>query len=360
MIVTKEMGKVLSDTSMSSPVYLDVKKEPFVLNGFCEPFIRVPHDIAAATSESVLRLSKMSAGGRVRFRTNSDYIVVHADIEYEEYNVKNPVLASSGFDIFFRENGKHFFKGVFAPSQEYGKPYRESRLRFGNDMKEVVVFFPRMSHISSMYIGLHEGAEIDFPSEYTYKEPVVFYGSSIVHGEGASRPSTSYPAIISRRIDCDFVNLGFAGAARAEKPIMEYIARLPMSVFVYDYDHNAPDVEYLKKTHYEGYRIFREKQPDTPVIMASKPDYHFENLNPFLTSYVEENEKRRRIIEEDYLRGVSEGDKNLYFVDGSKIYPEELRDECTADGCHPNDMGYSYMATYIGEKVKLALDKLKK
>lgn len=355
MKVTREMGTVLTDTSMSSPVYIDVKKDPFVLNGFFEPFIRLPQDVAASTSESVLRISKMTPGGRVRFRTDSDYIVVHADIDYEEYNVKCPMLASSGFDIFFRENGKHFFKGVFAPTQPAGKPYRESRLRFGNEMKDVVVFFPKGSYISNFYIGLREGAELDFPSDYTHKTPVVFYGSSIVHGEGASRPSLNYPAVISRRLDCDFINLGFGGAAKAEKSIMEYIAGLSMSVFVYDYDHNAPDAEYLRKTHYEGYRIFREKQPNTPVIMASKPDYHFENVNPFLTSNIEENEKRRLIIEEDYMRALAEGDKNIFFVDGSKIYPADLRDECTSDGCHPNDIGYSYMASAIGAVVEKAL-----
>ena len=80
MIVTKEVGTKLKDTTMEAPIYLDVRKAPFSLHGFAEPFRRVPADIAAATSETVDKLSRATAGGRVRFRTTSDYIVVHAEV----------------------------------------------------------------------------------------------------------------------------------------------------------------------------------------------------------------------------------------------------------------------------------------
>ena len=117
-----------------------------------------------------------------------------------------------------------------------------------------------------------------------------------------------------------------------------------MSVFVYDYDYNAPSVEHLEKTHYAGYEIFREKQPKTPVIFASRVDY-YEGDTAI-------NEKRRKIIFESYCRALATGDRNVYFIDGAKIYPADKRDECTADSCHPNDMGYSYMADAFGAVIK--------
>ena len=61
MKVTRELGKVLTDTTMSSPVYLDITKEPFKLHGFCEPFSRVPKEVADATSEGVSRLDCCSS-----------------------------------------------------------------------------------------------------------------------------------------------------------------------------------------------------------------------------------------------------------------------------------------------------------
>lgn len=351
MKITKNDGAVLSDTTMPSNVYMDVTKEPFKLHGFCEPFRRVPKDIADVTSPAVSRLSCFSAGGRVSFRTNSKYISVHGDIDFCDRAVNSSEFADTSFDIYFRENGKFIFKGIFKPSQGTGKGYVESRLLFDGNMHEVFISFPINAHFTSVYIGLDDGCILESADDYKYTTPVVFYGSSIVHGIGASRPSAAYPSIISHRLDTEFMNLGFSGNARAEIPLMEYIATLPMSIFVYDYDYNAPTAESLEKTHYRGYEIFRKIKPDTPFIMASKPDYYFSNVKPVGTD-IAENECRRQLIMKNYERAVLNGDKNIFFIDGSKIYPEDIRDECTFDGCHPNDMGYRYMADAFGEKIK--------
>ena len=77
--------------------------------------------------------------------------------------------------------------------------------------------------------------------------------------------------------------------------------------------------------------------------MASKVDYYSDEA---------ENEKRRLIIEESYKRGIAEGDKNLYFVDGRHIFDEDLRNESTQDGCHPNDVGYLAMAKAFGDIIE--------
>ena len=67
MIITREMGTILPDTTMSSPVYIDARTAPITLHGFCESFRRVPAEVARATSEGVFQLSTISAGGRIRF-----------------------------------------------------------------------------------------------------------------------------------------------------------------------------------------------------------------------------------------------------------------------------------------------------
>ena len=88
--------------------------------------------------------------------------------------------------------------------------------------------------------------------------PVVFYGSSITHGAAAGRPGNTYENFISQKYNLDYVNLGFAGQAKGEVNMAEYIAGLRMCAFVCDYDHNAPDADYLEKTHYRFYEIIRE------------------------------------------------------------------------------------------------------
>lgn len=351
MIITRDMGTVLPKTTMSAPVYMDAKKAPFKLYGMAEPYIRLPESVAGATSADVLRLHKNSAGMRVRFRTTSSFLAVHAD--FSEISVPGSCgpSAAAGFDMYFKENGKYVFKGLFTFNFDEENEFLEKRIKgMGSEWKDITLFLPLHTSITNLYMGLEEGSEIDYPSDYKYEKPIVFYGSSIVHGN-ASKPSNIYTAMLSNRLDTNYINLGFGGAAKAEKAIMEYISTLDMSIFVYDYDHNAPTVEYLEQTHYAGYKIFREKHPTTPVIFASKPDYHTRHCG-FPIPKFEDNEPRRQIIENSYKRAIAEGDKNVYFVDGSKMYPENYRDECTSDGCHPNDLGYFFMANAFEEVIK--------
>ena len=349
MKVTREMGTVMKDTTMSSPVYIDTKKAPFKFYGFCEPFRRIPESVAIATSATVTREHTMGTGARIRFRTDSDYIVIHAELSAEEPVGTMPILSTSSFEMHFVEDGKHVFKGSFVPSQGPGKTYVECRLKDKPVMKDVILYFPITASVSEFYIGLREGSELLEGGSYTHETPVIFYGSSIVHGCGAGRPGMNYPCQVSRMLDTDIRNLGFGGGALGEPAIIDYIAEQEMSVFVYDYDHNAPNIEHLENTHYAGYKRFREKQPTTPIIMASKPDWDLENE----FSSLEINEKRMRIIENTYLRAKAEGDENVYFINGFEdFYPADLRGDCTSDGCHPNDLGYHHMAKAFAKIIK--------
>lgn len=345
--VSRKLGIIPDDTTITAgnPVFLDVTKPPFRIYGLCEPFHRLPPDVAAATSETVAELSKMPAGARIRFRTDSDYIVVRAGIDGVLWDDTNDTMTSRlGFDMFEIKNGKPCFSAIFVPSQGAGKNYSESRVRFPSaEMRELMIDLPLFAKVNSVYIALREGSHIDIGTGYSHKKPIVFYGSSIVHGVGAGKPASNYPAIIGRRLDSDFINLGFAGAAKAEKAVMDYISELDMSVFVYDYDYNAPSAEYLAETHYAGYMTVRKKQPDLPIIMASKVDYYRDEAG---------NEKRRLIIEESYRRGIASGDKNLYFIDGRHIFDDDFRNESTQDGCHPSDVGYLAMAKAFGEIIE--------
>lgn len=350
MKITKEMGIIPKNTTITSgePIFIEATHEPIKIYGFDHPYVRIPEEVGKNTSPEVERLGRMSTGCVIRFKTDSDYIVVHADVGYSDPIGLMSPLASHAFDIYFYEDGKYIFKGSFVPSQGEGKDYVESRLRFDGKMHDIVIACPIKSYLTDISIALRCGCEILPPSPYKYEKPVVFYGSSIVHGIGAGRPGMVYPLIISRMLDTSIRNLGFSGAARAEDAILDYICGLDMSVFVYDYDHNAPTPEYLEKTHFAGYKRFRKAQPTTPIVMATRPDYH---ADP------ERCEKFRQIIEANYKKAIDEGDTLVSFVDGRYMYDADWRNELTSDNCHPNDAGYIAMAKAIGEKVRQYIEK---
>ena len=45
-----------------------------------------------------------------------------------------------------------------------------------------------------------------------------------------------------------------------------------MSLFVLDYDHNAPSPDYLKQTHEPFFLTVRERWPDLPILLTSRTD----------------------------------------------------------------------------------------
>ena len=111
---------------------------------------------------------------------------------------------------------------------------------------------------------------------------------------------------------------------------------------MYDYDHNAPDPETLKATHEPFFKRIREKNPELPIVMMSKP----------LAVYREEDRIRRDIIKETYNNAVNSGDKNVYFIDGETYYGDNERQLCSIDVWHPNDIGFLRMADVIEPVIK--------
>lgn len=156
-----------------------------------------------------------------------------------------------------------------------------------------------------------------------------------------SHPGNSYQNIISRRLNIDYINLGFSGSAMGEPAMAEYMATIPMSVFVSDYDHNTPTYEHLTKTHFALYETIRKKNPDLPYVMVTRPDY-WNHMD------IEERLKRRHHIIDNYNKALALGDKNVYFIDGKEFFAGKYADMCTVDGTHPNDLGFALMAYRIG------------
>lgn len=218
----------------------------------------------------------------------------------------------------------------------------ESIKEFNNrKMRDLTINFPHYCGVKNLYIGLKEGSQIKEGLPYINEKPVIYYGSSITQGGCVSRAGMSYQNLVSRRFNCDYVNLGFSGNAKAEETMVDYIKNLEMSLFVYDYDHNAPSVEHLLNTHEKMFKEVRRVNPDLPIVMMSRPKY-------FLTA---EEKKRQKIIETTYENALKSGDKNVYFLNGRKLC-RLCKDDGTVDGCHPNDFGFASMAKALGDLIE--------
>lgn len=347
---------VQSSIGDAEVIWYDARKAPFSLHGFYEPesmpyFCRVPSDVAAATSVGVDKLSRESAGGRVRFSTDSPYIAIRAKYLAVGRSPHLTLISSTGFDLYTDgEFGSRFIKEFRMP-YDMVDSYEQILQVGGGGMRSYTINFPVHAVVESLEIGLKPDAALGTPKPYRDIDPVVFYGSSIVHGTAATRPGYTYSAIISRELNLDFRNIGFSGQAKGEQVLASWMASLPMSVFVCDYDHNAPSVEHLEATHYPLYETIREKNPDVPYIMVTRPDYWT------LPSAQEQILKRRDVIMSSYLKARAAGDKNVYFIDGMSFNVAPHQYEMSVDGVHPNDAGFIRMADSIGTVIRHVLEK---
>lgn len=321
-------------------------------------FSRIPYQIAKQLSYGYNVMSSTTAGGRIRFATNSN--VIGISVKWN-YLVKMPTMPMSGYVGFIlleeKEDGsrksiKTFVPSADAPSESEGfaevvdvrKGFSDKQTK----MRNYIIFCPLYNdYITDIKVIIEKDAKVEKGKEYKDVKPIVYYGSSITQGGCVSRADNVYSAHIEKWTGVDFINLGVSGNAKGEPLMAEYAASIDSSVFVCDYDHNAPTVEHLQNTHYNFYKTYRSLRPKTPIIFMSKPifDDDIDNTN-----------QRFKVIKATYDRAKKEGDTNVYLVDGRKFYPDKIIGEsCHVDFSHPNDLGHYFMAKAVYKVIKKIL-----
>ena len=307
-------------------------------------FSRMPEAEAEKISENVKMLSKHTSGGRLRFSTDSDFLEVRATYSSLQGYPRMTYVGSAGFLLLEdAERGAFPFVGSqIAPTSE-DKTGFVARVPTAADGKvhDYTLYFPLYNDVTSLEIGLRHGAKVGEGKKCRDLKPILYYGSSITQGGCASRPDNCYQGFIFKWNNVDYLNFGFSGNARGERAAAEYLSRIPCSLFVYDYDFNAPTAEHLEKTHAPFFEIFRRAQPDTPVLILSKIDCESDPAA----------DARRAVIRKTVERARRAGDKNVYFLNGDQFFGKHDRESCTVDSCHPTDLGFYRMAKCIYRKM---------
>ncbi len=285
-------------------------------------------------------LGRRCVGGRIRFKTNSKQIFIKYSTRTEFPDKNISLIGTAGIDIYLGTGIKSTFAGYVCPSTTgYKDSIIEGTVNKSDKMELVTINLPRNEHISYFEIGIEDDAEIIRAENYSITKPIVFYGSSITEGGCAGRVGGAYTSIVARWLDADYYNYGFSGNAKGEEVFAQYITKhKDMSLFVYDYDHNAPNAEHLEKTHKKFLDIIRKANKTVPIIILTKPD---------VDKNLEDAKKRRDIIYNSYKAYHDAGDRNIYFIDGAEFFGTIGRSECTVDGTHPTSLGFLRMAEKI-------------
>ena len=116
----------------------------------------------------------------------------------------------------------------------------------------------------------------------------------------------------------------------------DYLKQLEMSVFVLDYDHNAPHLEKLTETHSRLFHQVRDANPTLPIIILPRPRYYHRG----------QDAQRFEVIRQTYLEAKQQGDDNVYFVTNKQLM-QFVKDDGLVDNTHPTDSGFFNMALAV-------------
>ena len=329
----------------------DVRQKPFQIYGLYNPqtetqFKRMPSDVAETVHPNVKALHLHTSGGRVRFSTDSPYVAIKAVMPSITHFSHMPLTGSSGFDIYIDspDGWESLYHRTFVPPYHMTDGY-ESKIEFYEPgIHYVTINFPLYNTLSDLYIGLADGSFVGEGAPYRDLDPVVYYGSSITQGGCASHPGNCYQSMVSRALNIDHINLGFSSGGHGEEAMIQYMKTLKMSAFVSDYDHNAGSTQHLINTHKHMYEVIREANPDLPYVIMSRPDFH--RMLPLFGGN-KQSVERREVIIETLHHAFRNDDTNVYFIDGESLFREPFGDGAAVDGCHPNDLGFSFMAKAV-------------
>lgn len=289
------------------------------------------------------KLGRACAGARLRFMTNTKKLYVKMCLENVAIDKGMALWSSASINVYADEK----YVGHAYP-KDYSTKFIEGEFVLDGKYHDITIFFPRNEVVWDIDIAIDDDADIRMATPYKYEKPILYYGSSITEGGCCSKPGNAYNACISRWLDADYYNMGFSGSAQGELDVCDYLNTIEKSIFVMDYDYNAPSPEFLKETHEPFFKRIREHDKNVPVVFISRP-------NPERDP--EDTDKRFEVIKQTYENAKASGDENVYLIDGRTLFGTVDREACTADGIHPNDLGMFRMAEVIAPVIKTILDR---
>ncbi|MBE7042561.1 MAG: hypothetical protein E7399_03595 [Ruminococcaceae bacterium] len=315
---------------------------------------RLPEEVAKAANPDILGLVKMTAGGRLRFVTDSKSMAIKAVIPGFKPMPHMSITGSHGFSVYTDGVFRNRFSPVFQDFKEisgsnaFGESicFEEKKTIEGPAGNHLVeLYFPLYGGVRELWIGLEPGSVVESAPSYQHQKPMLFYGSSITQGGCVSRPGNDFLSILARKLDVDYINLGFSGSGNGEDAMIEYITSIDASLYAFDYNMYPNKKERVLPPHYSVYERIRNKHPHAGIFMYDKPGCDYE---PY--------PERETLIYESYQKALASGDKRVYYLSARELFGEGDRDCCMNDVSHPNDLGALRMANAMYSVLKNAFD----
>jgi lysophospholipase L1-like esterase len=242
-----------------------------------------------------------------------------------------PATGVSGLDLYANDgNGIDRWAGVVFPDKKEIETIIAENLSPGS--RRYTLYLPLYNGVESLEVGVPKGESFEALAPRKEK-PILFYGTSIMHGACASRPGMAFPAILGRRLSRPTLNLGFSGNGRMEIEVATLLAEQDPCAYVIDCLPNMNETTVSERTVplVKKLRVTHDK---TPILLVE--DRSFTN-SEFFPHRKTHHQKSRAALKKAYAELTDAGVGNLYYLDGDYLLGED--GEGATDGSHPSDLG---------------------
>lgn len=310
---------------------------------------RLPSKAKKDVHPHVWYLSRTSAGLAVRFRTNSSIMGVKWEVLRDEQRNHMPETGIKGLDLYCKVGEEWKFVNTAKPQ---GKQSKYLLINDASDsLRDFRLYLPLYDGLEKLEIGIEPGALMETPVKEWSADPIIFYGTSITQGGCASRPGMVYSNIISRKLNVECINLGFAGNGRMEHGVASAMAKMDASMYIIDCVGNMT-VDQIHQNVAPLVDTLRSENPDIPIVFIESLMFERAWFNDSLKNVIIEN---NRALKEEYVGLLQDGtEQEIYYIG---VWNATGRDrEGTVDGIHLTDLGFLRFSEHlIGELRRLDL-----
>ncbi len=301
---------------------------------------RLPGHARDRVPEPVWGLSRHASSLFHEFETDATEVHARWEVRAPEMTLGHmPATATGGLDLYAESPQRPLrWVGSAAPTGLHSQAVLAEELAPAR--RRYRLYLPLVNQLADVQVGLPAGAYLS-PVAPEARPPVVYYGTSIIHGIAASRPGMSLPAILGRRLDRDVIGLGFSGNGKMETALAELLAEVDAAVYVVDCLPNM-DATLARHRALPFLLTLRAARPDTPVLLVEDRSYTNAWLRP---DRQEAHADSRRELRAAFETMLAEGDSALHLLAHTDLLGSD--DEGTVDGSHPTDLGFMRMADRV-------------
>lgn len=295
----------------------------------------------------VSRLSTYSTGLYIEFKTASPSIAVKLSLVNKKELLNTSDIASRGLDLYCFYDGSWQYVNSAIPVNKNNQQLLISHLPLGEKLFRLNL--PLFDTIDELQIGISSGFSI--AKSTLTEDKIVFYGTSITQGTGASRPGMAYPSIVGRELGVEVINLGFSGQGKFQLPIADILCSTNADMFVLDCTPNSSP-ELIEANAVQFIKRLRACKPDIPILLIESVIREYSHFNcggPDTFGSLAYVKAQNSALRKSFDDAVKSGVNNIYYLEAENLLGNDH--EATVDGTHPSDLGYLRIAEKVTEKI---------